>query len=154
SLTTGGIDERKAAFESRMRNEVKDIVDSVVGPGRARVQIAAEFDFKRVTQTTDKYDPDSRVVRSSQTREEEDTSGNRTRVGGAVSVSNELPGSGAAANEQTGNSGNHARKTEEVVNYEISRTSKTEIIEPGRLKRVSAAVLVDGIYTRNAQGAT
>jgi flagellar M-ring protein FliF len=149
TLTTEGSDERKVSFEGRMRQEVKDIVDSVVGPGRARVQIAAEFDFKRITQTTDKYDPDGRVVRSSQTREEEDTSG-RTKVGGAVSVSSELPGTGAG--EQAGAVGDRSRKTEEVVNYEISRTSKTEIIEPGRLKRVSAAVLVDGIYTKNAQG--
>jgi len=149
SLTTEGADERKVSFESRMRQEVKNIVDSVVGPDRARVQITADFDFKRVTQTTDKYDPDSRVIRSSQTREEEDTSG-RSRVGGAVSVSAELPGTGAG--RQAGAVGDRSRKTEEVVNYEISRTSKTEIIEPGRLKRVSAAVLVDGIYTKNAQG--
>jgi flagellar M-ring protein FliF len=153
SLTTEGANERKIAFESRLRKEVKNIVDSVVGPGRARVQINADFDFKRITQTTDKYDPDSRVIRSSQTREEEDASGNaRTRVGGAVSVSKQLPGSGASANEQTGSTGNHTRKTEEVVNYEISRTSKTEVIEPGRLRRVSAAVLVDGIYSKNDQG--
>ncbi len=152
SLTTAGADERKIAFEERLRKEVKNIVDSVVGPGRARVQINADFEFNRITQTTDKYDPDSRVVRSSQTREEEDTSG-RSRVGGAVSVSNELPGTGAGG--QTNNAvGDRTHKTEEVVNYEISRTSKTEIIEPGRLRRVSAAVLVDGIYTKNAQGGT
>ncbi len=39
-----------------------------------------------------------------------------------------------------------------MVNYEISHTSKTEIIEPGRLKRISAAVLVDGVYTKDANG--
>ena len=39
-----------------------------------------------------------------------------------------------------------------MVNYEISHTSKTEVLEPGRLNRISAAVLVDGIYTKNAKG--
>ena len=121
----------------------------MVGPGHARVQIAADFDFNRITQTSDKYDPDGRVVRSSQTREEEDTSGH-TKTGGAVSVSNELPGTGAGA--AGANTGDRTHKTEEVINYEISRTTKTEIIEPGRLNRISAAVLVDGIYTKNAKG--
>jgi flagellar M-ring protein FliF len=61
-------DERQAAFEKRLRSQVEAIVSSVVGPNHARVQVAADFDFNRVTQTSDKYDPEGRVVRSSQTR--------------------------------------------------------------------------------------
>src|ERR1700723_1802845 len=34
-------DERRASFEKRMRNEVEAIVSSVVGAGRARVQLSA-----------------------------------------------------------------------------------------------------------------
>ncbi|HEX2215835.1 MAG TPA: flagellar M-ring protein FliF C-terminal domain-containing protein, partial [Xanthobacteraceae bacterium] len=45
-----------------------------------------------------------------------------------------------------------ARKTEEIVNYEISRMTKTEVIEGGRVRRISAAVLVDGTYTKNDKG--
>src|SRR6202034_4389440 len=63
-------DERQAVFEKRLREQVDAIVSSVVGPGRARVELTADFDFNRVTQTSDKYDPEGRVVRSSQTREE------------------------------------------------------------------------------------
>ena len=44
-----------------------------------------------------------------------------------------------------------ARKTEEIVNYEISRTTKTEVIEAGRVNRISAAVLVDG-HRKNDKG--
>ena len=89
ALTAAGADERKIAFESRLRKEVENIVTSVVGPGRARVQITADFDLNRITQTSDKYDPDGRVVRSSQTREEKTSNGGGN--GGAVSVGNELP---------------------------------------------------------------
>ena len=46
----------------------------MVGPGRARVQITADFDFNRITETSDKFDPEGRVVRSSQTREESSAS--------------------------------------------------------------------------------
>ena len=125
-----GADERKMAFENRLRNQVEAIVSSVVGPGHARVQLTADFDFNRITQTSDKFDPDGRVLRSSQTREEQSSSGDG-KDGGAVSVGNELPGSNKPA-EGGGGGRDQNRKTEEIVNYEISRTTKTEVIEAGR----------------------
>ena len=144
-----GAEERKAAFERRMREQIETIVTSIVGPGRARVQLTAEFDVNRITQTTDKYDPEGRVVRSSQTREEQ--SGPIENKDGQVSVANELPGS----NQQGGSSGqprDQAKKSEEIVNYEISRVTKTEVTEAGRVNRISVAVLVDGSYAKNDKG--
>jgi flagellar M-ring protein FliF len=146
---TGALaDERKASFERRLRNQVETIVTSVVGPGRARVELSAEFDVNRVTQTTDKFDPDGRVLRSSQTREEQSSS--NEAKDNTVSVSNELPGNG----QKPADNGprESARKSEEIVNYEISRTTKTEITEAGRVNRISAAVLVDGTYSKNDKG--
>jgi flagellar M-ring protein FliF len=145
-------DERQAAFEKRLRSQVEAIVSSVVGPNHARVQVAADFDFNRVTQTSDKYDPEGRVVRSSQTREE--TSATNDGKENQVTVGNEIPGGqrqpasgadNAAARDET-------RKSEEIVNYEISKITKTEVIEGGRLNRISVAVLVDGTYGKNDKG--
>jgi flagellar M-ring protein FliF len=150
SLTGMAADERKTAYERRLRDRVEQIVNSVVGPNRARVELTADFDVNRVTQTSDKYDPESRVVRSSQTREEQSTSGDAKQ--GPVSVGNELPG---GANQQNGNEGTPreaSKKTEEIVNYEISRVTKTEVTEAGRVNRISVAVLVDGSYTKNDKG--
>jgi len=139
-------DERRTTFEKRMRKQVEDIVSSVVGSGRARVQLAADFDFNKVTQTSDKFDPEGRVLRSTQTREEQSMTADNN---GQVTVNNELPGqqqnSGPAAKDQS-------KKTEETNNYEISRTTKTEVTEAGRVNRISVAVLVDGIYTKNDKG--
>jgi flagellar M-ring protein FliF len=140
-------DDRKAAYEKRMRDQVETIVSSVVGPGHARVELTADFDMNRITETSDKYDPEGRVVRSSQTREEQSASGGG--AGGAVSVGNELPGSGKS---DGGGSSDQNRKSEEIVNYEISRITKTEVIEAGRVNRISAAVLVDGTYSKNDKG--
>ena len=148
ALTGAGADERKVAYENRLRKDVEDIVSSVVGPGRSRVQINADFDVNRITQTSDKFDPDGRVVRSSQTREEQSSSAGGN--GGAVSVGNELPG--GAKTQGGGSAGDQNRKTEEIVNYEVSRTTKTEVIEAGRVNRISAAVLVDGTYGKNDKG--
>ncbi|WP_448029890.1 flagellar basal-body MS-ring/collar protein FliF [Bradyrhizobium liaoningense] len=140
-------DERRISFEKRLRKQVEDIVSSVVGSGRARVQLSADFDFNKVTQTSDKFDPEGRVLRSSQTREEQSMTADNN---GQVTVNNELPGSqqnnaAAAAKDQS-------KKTEETNNYEISRTTKTEVTEAGRVNRISVAVLVDGIYTKNDKG--
>ena len=146
---TGGADERKAAYENRLRDQVESIVSSVVGPGHARVQLTADFDLNRVTETSDKYDPDGRVVRSSQTREEQSSTADG-KTGGAVSVSGQLPGNNSDSNAATNK--DQTKKTEEIVNYEISRTTKTEVIEAGRVNRISAAVLVDGSYVKNAKG--
>ncbi|MDO9411993.1 MAG: flagellar basal-body MS-ring/collar protein FliF [Pseudolabrys sp.] len=144
-------DERKTAYENRMRDQVEAIVSSVVGPGKARVQLTADFDLNRVTQTSDKFDPDGRVVRSSQTREEQSNS-NDGKEGGPVSVAGELPGANKDANTPGGGQRDQSKKTEEIVNYEISRTTKTEVIEAGRINRISAAVLVDGRYAPDAKG--
>ena len=145
-----GADERKMTYENRLRNQVEAIVSSVVGPGHARVQLTAEFDFNRTTQTSDKFDPDSRVVRSSQTREEQSASGEGKD--GSVSVGNELPGGNNSKQSEGGGVRDQNRKTEEIVNYEISRTTKTEVIEAGKINRISAAVLVDGNYAKNDKG--
>jgi flagellar M-ring protein FliF len=149
--TTDGAtgDERRAGFEKRMRSQIEAIVSSVVGAGRARVQLTADFDYNKVTQTSDKFDPEGRVLRSSQTREESAlTAGSPD---GQVTVNNELPG-----NQGQGGGGTPARdqskKSEETNNYEISRTTKTEVTEAGRVNRISVAVLVDGIYNKNEKG--
>jgi flagellar M-ring protein FliF len=145
-------DEKQAAFEKRLRGQVEGIVSSVVGPGHARVQVAADFDFNRVTQTSDKFDPEGRVVRSSQTREE--TSASNEGRENQVTVGNEIPGGGQrpAAGDANAAPKDESRKSEEIVNYEISKTTKTEVIEGGRVKRVSVAVLVDGNYGKNDKG--
>jgi flagellar M-ring protein FliF len=143
------VDERQASFERRLREQLETIVSSVVGPGRARVQLASEFDFNRITETSDRFDPEGRVVRSSQSREESSATGDSPS--GQVSVANELPG----ANQRQGENQtprDQSRKSEEIINYEISRTTKTEVIEAGRIKRISVAVLVDGTYSKNDKG--
>jgi len=140
-------DERRAGFEKRMRNQVEAIVSSVVGAGRARVQLSADFDYNKITQTSDKYDPEGRVLRSSQTREESSATADNN---GQVTVNNELPGSQAANNPPTAR--DQSKKSEETNNYEISRTTKTEVTEVGRVNRISVAVLVDGSYVKNEKG--
>ena len=147
--SAGASDERQAAFERRLKEQIESIVSSVVGPGRARVQLSADFDFNRITETFDRFDPEGRVLRSSQTREETSASASSEAP---VSVGSELPGTTQQQNPQNANPRDQSKKSEETVNYEISRSTKTEVTEGGRIKRISAAVLVDGSYGKNDKG--
>jgi flagellar M-ring protein FliF len=147
--TTDGAtgDDRRASFEKRMRNQIEAIVSSVVGAGRARVQLTADFDYNKTTQTSDKFDPEGRVLRSSQSREESSATANGD---GQVTVNNELPGNQNNAAPVTAR--DQSKKSEETNNYEISRTTKTEVTEAGRVNRISVAVLVDGAYVKGEKG--
>jgi flagellar M-ring protein FliF len=138
-------DERKIGFERRLRDQVEAIVSSIVGPGRARVELSADFDLNRVTETSERFDPEGRVLRSTQTKEE---SSGAADPSGQVSVANELPGGQANAASSRENS----KKTDEITNYEVSRTTRTEVVEGGRVSRISVAVLVDGTYAKAENG--
>jgi flagellar M-ring protein FliF len=148
AATADAMDERKAAIESRLRREVQEIVESIVGPGAARVQIAADIDFNRVTSTAQTFDPEGRVVRETNSTEETTTSGGGD--GGAATAGRNLP-DGASA-DSAGGGGDTSERTEEQVRYEISNTTKTEIVEGGRIKKLSVAVAVDGTTAPGADG--
>ncbi|MCM5557119.1 flagellar M-ring protein FliF [Pleomorphomonas sp. NRK JP5] len=145
-------DERTAAYQTQVENRVRDIVESVVGAGRARVRVAAELDFNRIQETQDTYDPNGQVVRSTQTREEkslsQDNQGNPP-----VTAGNQIPNANQGQNAQgTSQTSDNAQTTEETVNYEISKVTRTQVTEVGGVKRLSVAVLVDGRYTPDANG--
>lgn len=140
-------EERKKEVEERIRSTVLDIVEGVVGPGAARVQVTADMDFNRVVEASERFDPEGRVVRSTQSSEERSTG---ERLGGAATASNNVPdGTEFEDTEIAENS----ERSSETVNYEISRTTRTETIEGGRVRRLSVAVAVDGVLTPGADGA-
>lgn len=142
-----GLQERVVAVETRLRDQIEEILNSVVGPGRSRVRVAAQVDFNRTTETTETFDPDGQVVRSTQTKEEAASTADNINQ---VTVGNQLPN--ADANDGPGGPVEQSSLTEEIVNYEISRSTRTEVVEAGRVQRLSVAVLVDGTYAPNADG--
>ncbi|VAW18336.1 Flagellar M-ring protein FliF [hydrothermal vent metagenome] len=140
------IEERNRTIENRLRLQIENIVANIVGPGAVKVQVAAELNLSRSTETSEVYDPEGQVVRSTQSSEETASSG--LTGGGGVTVGNELPGAGEG--EGGGGASDTNNKSEEVVNYEISKRTSTQVLEAGGVKRLSVAVLVDGIYGEDA----
>ena len=139
--TASDQEQHTTDFEDRVRQRVELMVTSIVGQGHARVQVTADMDYNHTSETSEKYDPDSKVVRSTSTVEQNatDTTGN----GNAVSVSNSLPGQQASGgNENVKSNSGH---TEETTNYEINKTVTTSTVDAGTVKKLSVAVVVDGI---------
>lgn len=149
AVLAGEAEERTLGVENRLRSRVEDLLANIVGAGRARVQVSAELDLNRMTRTSETFDPASQVVRSSQTREIENAAAGPGNDG-QVTVANELPG----ASGQAGTAGTSETSTtaEETTNYDISKTTEVETAEAGGIKRLSVAVVVDGIYAADASG--
>ncbi len=143
-------EERAVAIENRLRARIEELLANVVGSGRARVQVSADLALDRSTRTSEIFDPESQVVRSSQLRESGDES-NGSAMMGQVTVANELPGTGENAADGNGTS-QLSNTLEETYNYEISRTTETTTRDAGGVERLSVAVVVDGVYTYDDAG--
>ena len=142
-------DDRKAEVEQRMAARIKELVEGVVGPGHARVEVTAEIDMARVTEQRETFNPDGQVVRSEQTGEETARE-NEPDSANTVSTTGNIPGgaTGAVGALTSSNSGSNQSTT----NYEISKTVTTEVREPGTVKKVSVAVAVDGVTAIGKDG--
>lgn len=145
------LDERQSAVEARLKQEVLGIVESVVGAGAARVEVNADIDFNRVEQNSETFDPEGRVVRSTSTVEESSNAQEKSQSGAATAGRNVPNGTGDGADGP--DNMNASSRTEETTNFEISRTTRREVIEGGRVRRLSVAVAVDGVTTPGADGA-
>jgi flagellar M-ring protein FliF len=133
-------DGRKSEVEARIAKSVKTMVEGLVGAGKARVNVTADLDLARVTTQQETYDPDGQVVRSESTTESSSKENQPDASGGTTATAN-IPGGGAGSSA-TNSSATGA--TESTTNYEISKTLRTETVEPGQVKRISVAVAVDG----------
>jgi flagellar M-ring protein FliF len=137
-------DEDTANYENALRQRIEAIVSSVVGAGHVQVQVTADINYNHTQTTSETYDPDSKVVRSTQTVEQ--NASNTTANGGsnAVSVANSLPGSAPQPTGPSDQSKDVSGRTEETTNYEISKKVTTSTVDGGDVKKLSVAVVVDG----------
>lgn len=142
-------DRMKATTEAQLQARVMDVVQGIVGPGAARVQVTAEIDHSRSTTQEQRFDPDGQVVRSMATNgsTSQDTSGQS--LAGATATEN-IPGGNPAGMVAEGSS---REDMTETTNYEISNTTTTTVREPGEVKKLAVAVAVDGVWTPGADGA-
>lgn len=146
TATANRMVELRRQAEDRLRKNIEALIERSVGVGNVRAEVTVDMDFDRVTTNQELFDPDQQVVRSTQTITEESQSQEGQQN---VTVANNLP----EAENQGGNQAtSNANRTEELVNYEISKTVRTQVREAGVVRRVSAAVLVNNIVQVDGQG--
>lgn len=139
-------DDLKQKYEMRLTRSIEDMVGRIVGYGKVRATVTANLNFDVTTRNSEIYNPDGQVARSTQSITEEDMDNTGAGDSGSVSVENNLPGLPNAGGAAGGAIGSKSSRTEEVTNFEISKTVENIIRESGEVQKLSIAVLVDGSY--------
>lgn len=154
---TGVVGDANSAPEGRaaggdraaaLRASVQRLLEARVGSGRVVVEVAVDRVTEREEIVERNFDPDSRVAISTVT-EETNSSANDSRDG-AVTVAGNLPDGDAGG--QGADSSSSETGTREQVNYEVSETLREVLRLPGAVRRLTVAVLVDGIRTTGGDG--
>ncbi|GAB4261063.1 MAG: flagellar basal-body MS-ring/collar protein FliF [Pararhodobacter sp.] len=131
-----------------LRRNVERLLEARVGAGRAVVEVNVETVTDRETIVERLIDPSTRAAVSQETEERNATETN-TR-GAGVTVASNLPDGDAAGGE--GRSESREVTSRERTNWEVSETSREVERGPGAIRRLTVAVLVDGVRTPDADG--
>lgn len=150
ALSIDETEQHRVAFENRLRGKIVQLLERTLGPGKVDAAVSADLDFDEVATTAEMFDPSTQVVRSTQTAEEA-SDAKETSASEAVSVANNLPTEKPAAEAGPGTS-ERTNRTEETVNYEISRTVRNQTKRGSSVRKLSIAVQVDGVYRDDADG--
>lgn len=163
--------EQIKRIEDATRHRVEDILTPLMGAGRIKTQVVAALDFTQEEQTQEQYTPDAKAIRSEQTSEDVSREGRSRMQGVPGATSNRppepgasapaiapLPGTAAAmaapeASAATPDQPSSQTKTSSR-SYELNRTLSSRKVMPGRIQRLSVAVLVDYLPRLDAKGAT
>lgn len=145
-------------FEQQQRQEavyvqrIQELLAPMTGPGRVSAQVSVDMDFAQTEQAREIYGPEAAIVRSEQISESGDlgavtppqgvpgSASNTPGADPATAAAAAAPDPAATAPPQPGNGARTA-----VRNYEIDRTLTHTRQAPGRITRVTAAVLVDNV---------
>ena len=124
--------------EKMLRERVERLLEARVGPGNAVVEVSVET----VTETEEfrerRFDPQERVVISTDTEERSSTSSEA--AGGDVTVASNLPDGDGAGGDSASSQNSETR---ERINYEVSETERAIVKAAGAIRRVTVAVLVN-----------
>ena len=133
----------KVKEEKKRQRKILEVISPFVGGSdKVVAQVTIEFDFSIKNSTSETYDPEN-VVRSEQVSEEKREGGSPEQVGGVPgTVSNIGPVQGLQSSQVS----EKYEKNTGTTNYEVGKTVSTTKSQFARIKRITAAVVVDGKY--------
>lgn len=125
--------EREREIEQR----IETMLEPVLGPGRAVARVAVELEPRETQRTREEYDPTG-VERSKQLEIEEAAGPN----GGVPGVQSNIVGGDGGKTQLEA----PVKKSSQVYNYEISKTTSQTTEPRGQIRRLTVGVLIDGRY--------
>lgn len=145
-------DSANSASDQRaetLRANIERLLTARVGPGNAMVEVNVDLVSESETILERRIDPSSRVVIATDSEETSNTSQNT--AGGAVTVASNLPeGDAEGGGEGSSEQGTESR---ERVNYDVSEIQREVQAGPERVRRISVAVLINGVPNVDGNGA-
>lgn len=140
----GGVGDRAG----ELRRNVERLLEAHVGHGRAVVEINIDTVTDRETIHERRIDPETRVAVSQESEERNATMSDTRNA--SVSVASNLPDGDAAGGD--GSQQSREVESRQRVAYEVSQTSREIERGPGAIRRLTVAVLVDGLRVPDADG--
>lgn len=141
--------EQQSRQEASYVSRIQQLLEPMTGPGRVSAQVSVDMDFAQTEQAREVYGPEAAMIRSEQISESGNLDAAQPAQGVPGSASN-MPDAGAPGAEAAAEAppaaapaGPSARTA--VRNYELDRTLTHTRQAPGRITRVTAAVLVDNL---------
>lgn len=134
---------------AEMKRNVERILEAHVGAGNVIVEMNLDLVTEAELLTEQRFDPQDRVLISQES--EESTDSNTNALSGAVSAASNLP-DGQGSNGETSNSARS--ETRQRSNFEVSRITREVRKQPGDVRRLTVAVLVNGTVANGETTAT
>ena len=132
----------KQQYEKEFSQSILSMLEKMRGVGKAIVRANVDIDFDKVETYSEKYGD---AVHKSEQIHEESSTGTSPATGGNPADANMSSGITYGSGNSTVNS--EYEVTDQVRNYEISRVTETRIVAPGKVTKLSLAVIVDGELT-------
>ncbi|CAN4279080.1 flagellar basal-body MS-ring/collar protein FliF [Pseudoxanthomonas sp. LjRoot125] len=140
--------ERVRKLETSFNERIRELLEPLTGPGRINAEVAVDMDFSVTEEARETFANDPVKIRSEQVSQNTVAAAGPEGVPGATS--NTPPGPNAAA------ATNPAAPTETsssaTRNFEMDRTLQHTRQPAGRVRRVTAAVLVDHVPRTGENG--
>jgi flagellar M-ring protein FliF len=131
----------KEKYESDLQQSLQGLLDTTIGAHRSAVRVATQMDFDANSTETESYAPQG-TVRSQQSEREAYAGGNGARnaaIGVPGTTSNVIP---TYQGTQAQGAGRYT-KSKTTTNYEITKALAKHVDAPGKVTRLSVAVLVN-----------
>jgi flagellar M-ring protein FliF len=130
-------------LEGDLQKRVVDLLEQAVGAGSVVARVTATVDATEVSTQSEQVDPESSALKSERrvsSSQSQDVSASQGVAGAAANQP--LQPQAVASGPSNRGSSSHQ---DEIRNFEVSRTSTHTVTRTPRLKRLSVAVLLDGV---------